>query len=421
MSKTKLTRKDIYISWLILVTFYLYQYVLRVSPGVLIEEIRQDFNMNADQFSLIGSLYYYGYSLMQVPLGILIDRLGIRTTVLWSLILCISGTLMLVIADVNFIAYIGRLISGIGAAVAFMSALKIASDYLPSSKQAMLIGATLTFGAVGALITGEPLNYLLDQFTNWQMSFVVFACVGGVILSLAFIYLPKIKKEVDIHEFESSNIKHDLIDIITNKKIITYTIITIGLFSPLMVMADLWGTGFLMSKFNMTRAVASPILMNIYIGMAIGSIVLPYLAQKYNILNKIIVYSILTLLLLFSVLVYGKNLSNGDVSILMILIGFLCGSEMLCFTGALRHTSSHTSGLTIGVINTFNMLSGAVLQQVIGSYLDYTWQGQLDGNGLRVYSTENFIEAFSILVAIIAFCATISIFTIRKKKNAIVN
>lgn len=415
MTKTQLTRKDIYISWLILVIFYLYQYVLRVSPGVLIEEIRQDFNMNADQFSLIGSLYYYGYSLMQIPLGILIDRLGIRTTVLWSLILCISGTLMLVIADVNLIAYIGRFISGAGAAVALMSAIKIASDYLPSSKQAVLIGACLTFGAIGALITGEPLNYLLDQFENWQMSFVVFVCVGGIILALAFIYLPKIKKEVDIHEFESSNIKHDLIEIITNKKIIIYTIITIGLFSPLMVMADLWGTGFLMSKFNMTRSVASPILMNIYIGMAVGSIVLPYLAQKYNLLDKTIVYSILILLILFSVLVYGGSFSNGDVSILMILIGFFCGAEMLCFTGALRYTSSHTSGLTIGVINTFNMLSGAVLQQAIGSYLDYTWQGQLDGNGLRVYSTENFIEAFSILVAIIAFASVVAVLTIRKK------
>lgn len=415
MIKTNLTRKDIYISWLILVTFYLYQYVLRVSPGVLIEEIRQDFTMNADQFSLIGSLYYYGYSLMQIPLGILIDRLGVRITVLYSLVLCIMGTLMLVIADAPFIAYIGRFISGVGAAVALMSALKIASDYLPASKQAVLIGACLTFGAIGALMTGEPLNYLLDQFSTWQMSFMVFASVGLIILALAFIYLPKVKKEVDIHEFESSNIKHDFLKIITNKKIIIYTIVTIGLYAPLMVMADLWGTGFLMSKFNMSRAVAGPVLMNIYIGMAIGSIVLPYLAQKYNLIDKVIVYSILTLLVLFSVVVYGSNLSHGNIVVLLLLIGFFCGAEMLCFTGALRHTNAHTSGLTIGVMNTFNMLSGAVLQQAIGSYLDYTWQGQLDAKGLRLYSTENFIEAFSILVAIISFASVVAIFTILRK------
>ena len=77
--------KDIYISWFILASFYLYQYILRSSPGVLIEEIRHEFGMNADNFALMGSMYYYGYSLMQVPLGILVDRVGVRKTAIFSI------------------------------------------------------------------------------------------------------------------------------------------------------------------------------------------------------------------------------------------------------------------------------------------------------------------------------------------------
>ncbi len=411
----KSTRDGIYISWFILVTFYLYQYVLRIAPGVLIDEIRHEFHMNADQFSLIGAMCGYGYSTMQIPVGILIDRVGIRNTALGSILLCVIGAVMLISTNIPLVAYIGRFIGGVGAASAFMSSIKLANDYLPPSKQGVVIGATLTFGAVGALITGKPLNYLLEQFADWQTSFVIFAAVGAFILLLAFIYLPKNKKEPKIHEFEPSNVGSDLLKIITNKKILIYAIIAIGLYAPLSVMADLWGVAFLVKKFNMTREIASPILMNIYIGMAIGSIVLPYLAQKYNILDKIIVYSALILLVLFSIIIYSVNLTNSDVVILLILIGFFCGAEMLCFTAALRYTSSHTSGLTIGVVNTFNMLSGALLQQAIGSYLDYTWQGKLDGRGLRIYSMEKFIEAFSILVVIIGLCLIIALFTINRK------
>ncbi len=419
MNKSNITRNDVYISWLILVTFYLYQYVLRISPGVLIEDIRHEFHMNADQFSLIGSMYYYGYSLMQIPLGILIDRLGIRNTALYSIFLCIIGAIMLVVTNTPMVAYIGRFIGGMGAASAFMSSLKLASDYLPPSRQGVVIGATLTFGAIGALITGKPLNYLLEQFIDWQSAFVVFSIVGILIFLLAFIYLPKNKKDLNIHEFAPNNVWHDLLKIITNKKIIIYAIIAIGLYAPLSVMADLWGTAFLVKRFDMSREVASPILMNIYIGMAIGSIVLPYLAQKYNILDKIIVYSALSLLLLFSLVIYSSNLTNSDVVILLILIGFFCGAEMLCFTAALRYASPHTSGLTIGVVNTFNMLSGALLQQAIGSYLDYTWQGALDGRGLRLYSMEKFVEAFSILVVIIGLCLIIALFSINKKHKEV--
>ena len=145
--------------------------------------------MNAAEFSLMGVMYYGGYSLMQIPLGIVIDRKGIRKTVIWSIILCIFGTLMLTVTSSSLVAYISRFIVGLGSASAFMSSLKLSSDYLPSSKQGIAMGATLTAGSMGALITGSPLNYLLDHFSSWQMAFVVFSIVGILIFAFSiFIY-----------------------------------------------------------------------------------------------------------------------------------------------------------------------------------------------------------------------------------------
>ena len=416
MQKSDSIKMEIYVSWFILAIFYLYQYILRISPGILIEEIRQDFHMNADQFAMMGAMGGYGYSLMQVPLGILIDRVGIRTIALWSITLCVLGTFLLTISHDHVVAYFSRFIIGLGAASAFMSSLKIASDYLPASKKGIVIGATLAFGAAGALITSSSLNYLLKQFPTWQTSFVIFAVAGLLILLFAFIYLPK---QINKIEENVQDIWHDLSKIITNKEVIIYAFIAIGLFVPLSVMADLWGTAFLVKKFELTREVASPILMNIYIGMAIGSIILPYLAEKYNILDQVIQVSALILLILFAMLVYVPGLTYVNLVTLLILIGFFCGAEMLCFTAALRYTNSSTSGMTIGVVNTLNMLSGAIMQQVIGAYLDFTWHGHLDQHGLRIYSMKEFVEAFSILVIIIAICAIVAFLTLNNKKQKI--
>lgn len=410
------TKKDIYLSWFILASFFLYQYVLRSSPGVLIEEIRHEFGMNAESFALMGSMYYYGYSLMQIPIGIIVDRVGVRKTALFSISLCIIGTILLAFSHTPLLGYLSRFIVGIGSASAFMGALKLARDYLPPSKQGILIGATLTFGALGALITGKPLNYLLRQFDTWQESFIIFALCGVVIFLAAFIYLPKKSLNIHKHEQTISSITKDLLDVLTNKKIITYSIIAIGLYTPLLVMADLWGTAFLIAKFNFTREVASPILMNLYIGMAIGSILLPYIAEKKHILDKIIVTSSLILLILFSTIIYSNSLTIGSLIILLLLIGCFCGAEMLCFTAALQYTKPQNSGLTIGVVNTFNMMSGALMQQLVGSYLDYSWQDKLDAKGLRIYSLKEFVEAFSILVIIIAICVIIAFIAFVNKK-----
>lgn len=418
MQKIKQKAKtSIYISWLVLVVFYLYQYILRSSPGVLIHEIRQDFLMNADEFALLGSLYYYGYSLMQVPLGVIIDRFGIRITALYSIALCIIGTVLLILTGDHNIAYLSRLIVGIGAASAFMSSIKLAHDYLPESVQGVTIGATLTFGAAGALVTGAPLNYLLKHFSSWQSAFLIFAVMGVFIWLLAFIFLPKSASKK--HQSLYLETWHHLIKIIKTKEIMLYAFVAIGLFAPLSVMADLWGTAFLMKKFALSREAAGPILMNIYIGMAVGSIILPYIAEKYNLIDKTIQISIFLLLLLFACLVYIPNLSKENLTILLISIGFLCGAEMLCFTAALKYTNSSISGLTIGVVNTLNMLAGAVMQQVIGIYLDLTWKEALDENGLRIYSLNEFIEAFSILIAIITICVIVALIALKKKRSVI--
>lgn len=414
--KIKTTKRpNEYIPWLILATFYLYQYIPRSSPCVLINEIRHNFHINADEFALMGSMFYYGYGLMQIPLGVIVDRVGIRRTILASILVCILTNIAFGLTDIPLVGYLSRFVFGLGAASAFMCSLKFVHDYLPKHMQGLLIGATLTFGVTGALITGFPLNYLLKQIPDWRSAFFLIAAVGLILWLFSYRYLPKIRKEPS--EPFLTSILPNLISIIKTKSVLVYACIAIALFLPLTVMADLWGSAFLMRKYGFSREVASPLLMNIYIGMAFGSITLPYLAGKFNILNKLIQLSIVSLFILFAALVYVPDFSQLSLTILLISIGFFCGAEMLCFAAVLKHTNSKTSGLTIGVVNTLNMLSSAILQHTVGIYLELTWSGELGSNGLKVYSVKEFIEAFSILVIIIGICATVACLSLNKKKT----
>ena len=413
MNKSNSEYKAIYFAWFTLASFYLYQYILRSAPGVLIEEIRLAFKLNADQFSLIGALYYFGYSLMQVPVGLLVDRKGIKNTAIFSIALCLLGTLAFIMTEEILIAYFSRFMMGVGSASAFMCSIKLANDRFPQSKQGVAMGSVLAFGAVGALVTGIPLNYLLRQFSDWRESFYVFIFFGLVLLILAYIFIPKEKNN---KERSDSNIWRDLKVTLQNKTVLLYAFIAIGLFTPLSVMADLWGVGFLVRKFNLTREAASPILMNIYIGMAFGSVIIPFFVGRFHI-NRVIQFCSIVLLLLFSLLVYYSNISYNGLVILLIAIGFFCGAEMLCFSAALRKIDPRVSGITIGVVNTLNMLSGAIMQRVIGLYLDFNWRGELDSRGLRIYTTSDFIEAFSILVVLMAICSIIALVFLKKTRN----
>ena len=177
-------------AWGAVAIFFFYQYILRVAPGVMIDDLRHEFNLTADQFSTLGSFYLYAYSLLQIPLGIIVDRVGVRRTVIVSIILCMLGALWMSFAQSFWVVQASRVLMGAGSACAFMCALKVIADRLPPGKRGFFVGATLTLGTVGALTAGKPLVILLDQI-GWRSTVQTSALLGSAVLLLAFIFLPK--------------------------------------------------------------------------------------------------------------------------------------------------------------------------------------------------------------------------------------
>jgi MFS family permease len=385
-----------------------YQYILRVSPGVMVTDLRQEFKMTAEQFSSLGALYLYAYSLLQIPLGIAIDRIGVRRTVLMSMLLCIAGALSLGFAESLLSIQASRLLVGAGSACAFMAALKVAADWLPSGKRGFLMGATLTLGTIGALTAGRPQVWLIESL-GWRTTVVISAAFGLLIFLLAFVtlHLPKDQKISIKRPFNV--IAKNIGQIIRNKQVMIYAVLAIGVYTPLSVLADLWGTAFLMQKYSLTRADAAQTSMMMYVGLSVGSLILPYVCEKWQVLDLAIKICSLLLLLSFALILFGPVFDIYSLSVVLVLLGIFCSAEMMCFTGAVHYTTQENSGMTIGVVNTLNMFGGALLQQGIGYILDTEWNGKFDIYGVRVYDTQDFVVALSLLLAVIAFCVLISL------------
>lgn len=53
--------------WFLPLLFFTGQFVLRLWPGLMMQDIMQQFKIDAVEFGLLASAYYYGYALMQIP------------------------------------------------------------------------------------------------------------------------------------------------------------------------------------------------------------------------------------------------------------------------------------------------------------------------------------------------------------------
>jgi len=409
LSQKKTSAMPFYLAWLAAALFYFYQYILRVSPGVMVTDLRQEFRLTAEEFSSLGAWYLYAYSLLQIPIGIIMDRIGVRRTVLGSIVLCIGGVAMLGGTQSLWAMQISRILVGAGSACAFMAGLKVAADWLPSGKRGFLIGATLAFGTIGALTAGRPQVWLIDSI-GWRSTVFTTAYLGIAIFFLVFfmLRLPKEPKAKQLSPPLAPTAKQ-VGQIITNRQVMIYALLAVGLYAPLSVLADLWGTAFLMQKFGLERADAAQTSMMMYLGLALGSLILPWACEKYGVLNKAIRLCGLAILIAFAFILFGPHINLLCLSAVLIALGFFCGAEMMCFTGAVYYTTRENSGMTIGVVNTLNMLGGAILQQGIGWILDRQWQGSIDTHGVRVYSAQEFVVALSLLLIAIVACCLISL------------
>lgn len=405
-----------YFAWFTCALFFFYQYILRVAPGVMVDELRLNFNLTAEEFSTFGAYYLYAYSLLQIPLGALVDRLGIRRMILVSLGFCMGGTLLFAHSDTIGMAQFSRILVGIGSGASFMCALKIAADYFPEGRRGLLMGLTLAMGTIGALTSGKPLVMLLEQ-VGWRDTFSFAGFLGTPLLLMAVFFLPAQSAKTTVIKQTWSVFGERLTSILQHKMIMLYTLLAIGLYTPLSALADLWGTAFLMQKYSLVRADAAQTSMMMYMGMAVGSVVLPWLCERYNILNRGIQVCGFALLLFMALILYGPPMGIWEMTLCLLGLGFFCGGEMMCFTGAVSYTTPLTSGLTLGVVNTLNMLGGALLQQLIGFGLDWQWSGAISEKGLRLYNTDEFIFALSSLLIVIGICCLASFYLRDKIKT----
>ena len=116
--------------WLIFIVLalaYLFVYFHRLSLSVVANDLIKDFKTTASVMGLLGSTYFYCYAFMQFPAGLLSDSLGPRKSVTFFLIIASAGSIIFGFAPTIKIAFLGRVMVGLGVSMVFIPTMKILS------------------------------------------------------------------------------------------------------------------------------------------------------------------------------------------------------------------------------------------------------------------------------------------------------
>ena len=157
--------------------------VMLSSVGIAIPEIMRDFSIEADQMGQIISAYSYTYALMQIPGGLLADRVGPRKTM--TLFLLIGGAGILLFSQApNFpLGVAGRILTAFGVGVLYVNQIKVLRGWFAPAEFATAMGIGASINSIGGLVA-RPLLAVLVENLSWR---VAFSSVGILTMLLAVV------------------------------------------------------------------------------------------------------------------------------------------------------------------------------------------------------------------------------------------
>ncbi|MCH9753980.1 MAG: MFS transporter [Alphaproteobacteria bacterium] len=389
--------------WFLATVFFAYQFILRLAPGLIINEMMSKYNISATEYGVFSAMYYVGYAGCQIPVALLLDRYGTRIVGALCIILCAMSSIIFMYTDSWSVALVCRLLIGAGSAAGFLTVSKVISMWFEKKYYGRMVSITFSFGLIGAVYGGRPISNFIDIF-GWFDVMVGIGIVGLIISVLFLLFskpVPGYKEEVDLKIFEK------LSEVCANKKIIWIALGNLLLVGALEGFADVWGVSYLVDMYEYSKQDAATITSFIFVGMIFGAPLLAILAEKMNANYSLTVASgIFMGLAFFMIILLRQYISTSLIYVLVFLIGVACCYQVLVFTIGSSLVKTQLIGVTIAFLNSINMLGGTFFHSVIGFVMDHFWTGETL-NGAKVYGAESYnyslisIPIASVLGAII--------------------
>ncbi len=362
--------------------FLFYEMAIQVSPSIMTNQLMKAFSIDSAGLGVMAAFYFYSYTGMQIPAGLLFDRYGPRTLITWACVICVLGALFFGLTETAFWAAIGRFLMGVGSAFAFIGVLVVAARWFTEFYFAFLVGVAQLLAALGAVCGEVPLAHAVEGI-GWRATMFWLVGIGSCLAVLCLFVLrdhPKHEsKKVMPHE--TSFWRH------IGQVVAQFQTWSIGLYAftgwgPVTVFASLWGVPFLAVRYNIDTFKAALAMTMMWLGVAIASPLVGWLSNLMGRRKTILWIASLVGLVSSITLIYMPDVPYFAASVLLFLMGAASASHMLTFALVRDNNRPGVVATAVGFNNMAVVIGGAILQPLVGGILTSLWDNVSMKNGV---------------------------------------
>ncbi|GAA2359972.1 MFS transporter [Streptomyces cuspidosporus] len=363
--------------WGLGVAVYFMAITYRTSLGVAGLDAAERFHINASALSTFSILQVLVYAGMQIPVGLMVDRLGTKKVLSLGVVLFTGGQFGFALSHSYGLALASRALLGCGDAMTFISVLRLGSRWFPARRGPLIAQVAALFGMAGNLVSTLVIAQALHSF-GWTPTFAGSAIGGAVVLVLTLAFLkdhPEGYEPVPATHSGAGFVRRQIAAAWREPGTRLGMWVHFTTQFPAMVFLLLWGLPFLVEAEGLSRASAGElltlvVLSNMAVGLVYGQVIARHHAARAPLALGTVAAT---------ALLWGAVLAwPGDHAPLWLLIALCavlgaCGpASMIGFDFARPANPPERLGTASGIVNMGGFTASMTTLLAIGVLLDAT-------------------------------------------------
>jgi sugar phosphate permease len=380
--------------------FFLSQFY-RAANAVISPELLAELSLDTEGLGLLSASFFYAFAITQIPITLLLDRVGPRRMMSALMLVGIAGAFVFSVANDLASGIAGRVLMGAGMACNLMGTLKLLTLWFSPLRFATLSGMVFAIGSLGNMAATSPF-VLMVECMGWRLSFQVIAALNLLIVIVFFLI---VREKPSSTSLKREAIGSDLLLLLRQKNFWIISAATMASYGVFAAFQTLWAGPFLIEAMGMTPLHAGHLIFLMNLATILGSPAWGYLSDRLK-TRKWIVFGGQGMLALLTLAMSG--VSPGTKAVLLVMLFFSFG--FLRMTGSLMYTQIKESmpvrmaGTAMTGINFFTMLGPAIFLHGLGALMQTLYPAVSRGQ-------EAFAVAFFICAASLAGISILYAFT----------
>ena len=365
-----------WIIWIIAASYFFYDYINQVIPGIIGPSLEQAFQVPAAALGTLSAYYFYSYAVMQIPVGVIVDHYGPHRPLVIAAVLAAGGNFLLAQAGSFGAVEIYRLLVGFGAAFSYVGVLKLISNWFPAHRFATLAGLTNTIGMIGA-IAGTRLFAGVVAQVGWRGSLVTTGILGAVLAALILLVVRDHPRQAETWEERPGQergpdkIRRDLKHVLGMSQfwIVGVYITTMNI--TFTAIGAVWGPSLIQKAYGITEIRAAGVISMLFMGGIFGAIFFGSFSDWLRRRKLPMLTASGSALLVMGLLLYGPKLPLAAAYVMMFLQGFTCNGLILGYSVAHDIRPPGAAGAAEGFVNTVCAGGTAIFLPLMGWLLGF--------------------------------------------------